>query len=172
MHQARRMHDDAAEKFADCLLPEAHAENRPARGDAPAHHVHRLTGIGRTTGSGPDADGVRVRDRALVQALLVVAHDVDPRAERTEEVREVIRERIVVIDEQDGGASRGRLQPSTSRTMRVFAKISSYSASGSLSATMPAEACQYARPPAVATLRRMMHESMSPSKSMCATLPA
>ncbi len=53
-----------------------------------------------------------------------------------------------------------RSDPSTRRSARALASVSSYSRSGMLSATMPAPACTKARPPAATRVRMAMAVSM------------
>ena len=106
-----------------------------------------------------------VRGRELggcVRVDLVVAPDDDLSAELLQQVREVVGERVVVVDEQDlHRAASARLSAvSSAASLR---RHSSCSACGLESATMPAPACRYATPSASTIVRIAMHVSSEPS---------
>jgi hypothetical protein len=81
------------------LLPETHAEQRTPRVDRPPDATHRLAGVRGPSRTGTDAHGIRGGDRFGIQAFVIVTQNVDARTERTEEVGEVVRERIVIVHE-------------------------------------------------------------------------
>src|SRR6266699_5004439 len=91
----------------------------------------------------------------------VVAADGDLGAELTEEYREVVRERVVVVDEQNQrwSASARSIAASTAASFR---RHSSCSAAGSESATIPAPACKYATPSRRRIVLIAMHVSSVP----------
>ena len=89
--------DLAAERLDDRLVPETHAERRHARA---AHELDQLRG--RTAGPGGEHE---VRRLERVVQLLGPAH-VHVRAELGEIVREVVRERVVVVDEKNHSSRR------------------------------------------------------------------
>src|ERR1700693_5054869 len=129
--------------LADLLQSEADAHHRRFRFERPAERGERLPGGSRAARTRADAQSVSLGDEFRLEPRVVIPDDVDLRSERTEEMRQVVRKRIVVVDQQDArfvGAHLSR--PKTSRTIWVLARISRYSACGSLSATIPAEACQ------------------------------
>ena len=84
----------------------------------------------------------------LVGVELVVPPHDDLRAERAEQVREVVRERVVVVDQEDHGAASCSDSASSiaASSARSLARHSSCSAAGSESATMPPPACRCATP--------------------------
>ena len=88
------------------------------------------------------------RQRAIVvDGDLVVAHDAHVLPQLAEVLHEVVGERVVVVDHEQHqllaprGAARARDLDGARRTARALLTHSSYSAPGSLSATMPAPAC-------------------------------
>ena len=88
------------------------------------------------------APGARARDR--VDRDRVVALDADVRAELAEVLREVVGERVVVVDQQelhDAASSAVRAIATARSTARALLTVSSYSSSGTESATSPAPAC-------------------------------
>ena len=87
VHQRRRVIDDAAEVFADRLQPQANPEQRTTRRDRPTDRLERLARALRPARPRPDADRVVPGDQLRFQTRIVVADDVDVRAERTEKVR-------------------------------------------------------------------------------------
>ena len=100
VHEALRLADLPAECLDDRLVPEAHAEGRHRGRQAP-DDVDARTGIRRTSGTGGD-DQVRRRELLrVVRVEHVVSDHDDLRAELFEEVRQVVREAVVVVDEQD-----------------------------------------------------------------------
>ena len=138
MHQVRRVDHVAAEDRTDALRAEAYAEQRMLRRRRFTQYRVHTARIFGASGARPHDGRVILREQAVDQTRVIVADHVHLRTGAPEEVREVVGERIVVVHEQQLHAGR----PKTARTMPVLCRISSYSAAGSLSATMPAEACQ------------------------------
>ena len=93
--------------------------------------------------------------------LVVAPHD-DLSAELLQQVREVVRKRVVVVDEQDlHRAASARLRAvSSAASLR---RHSSCSAWGLESATIPAPAWRYATPSRRTIVRIAMHVSSEPS---------
>src|SRR5213078_1259399 len=90
----------------------------------------------------------------------VVPPDRHLRAELAEQVREVVGERVVVVDQQDHRlASASSIAISSAASLR---RHSSCSAAGSESATIPAPACSSAAPPSRITVRIAMQVSKEP----------
>src|SRR5581483_1217444 len=108
--------------------------------------------------------GVLERDR-------VVAMDDDVRAELGEEVHEVVRERVVVVDHQDAHQPRPSARSIAASSAASLRRHSSCSAAGSLSATMPAPACSSARPSCSTIVLIAIHASSGPSGSEYRTAP-
>ena len=102
---------------------------------------------------------------------LVVAHDADLGSQLAQVLVEVVGERVVVVDEQDGLARRARsahsdlATRSASNMAPALASVSRCSVSGSESATMPAPACTVARPPSRTRVRMAMQKSRLPRRS-------
>ena len=97
--------------------------------------------------------------RAAVLAVdRVVAAHADIGAELSEEMREVVRERVVVVDQQDQRCSRSArsMAASTAASLR---RHSSCSAVGLESATIPAPACRCATPSSRTIVLIAMHVS-------------
>ena len=77
----------------------------------------------------------------VVDGARVVAHDAQLGAQLAEILDEVVGERIVVIDDENH-VSQARWAISSARSSaRALSRVSSYSAVGFESMTMPAPAC-------------------------------
>ena len=144
VHELPRGLDLAAEGFDDRLVAEADAERRAW----PRARQRTTSGVDprrRTAGPGGDDEVGRAEPCRRVRVDRVVAAHDHLRAELAEQVREVVRERVVVVDEQDQrcSASARSIAASTAASLR---RHSSCSAAGSESATMPAPACRCATP--------------------------
>src|SRR5579864_396020 len=166
---------------ADALMPQADAEDRDAsrqrfdkrRADA------GLRGRARAR---RDDDRFRRQRAHVVHRDGVVAADVRNLAQFAQILHEVVGERVVVVDHQDhrdlsryGPARRAALMPAaaynprraiSSARIRTLAllTVSSYSAAGSESATIPPPAWTYATPSRSVTVRIAMHVSSAPPK--------
>src|SRR5205085_572283 len=105
--------------------------------------------------------GDQVRGRVSVDC--VVSHNLHLAAERTEQMGQVVRERVVVVDQQN------HLRPSASSiassNAASFRKHSSCSAGGLESATIPAPACSRATPSCKTIVRIAMQVSSVPPGS-------
>ena len=138
VHQALGLADLAAVGLHDRLVAEAHAEGRHALAQ-PADDLQAGARVGRPAGPRGDDQVARLELLRRVGVDLVVADDGHLGAELLEEVREVVRERVVVVDEEDHAApSASSSAASSAASLR---RHSSCSAAGSESATMPAPAC-------------------------------
>src|SRR5262249_40911444 len=96
---------------------------------------------------GRDDDAPRGQRRHFGDGERVVALDAHLRAQLAQVLRQVVGERIVVVDEQQHVFYLivllvGRAMASARTTARALFTVSSNSASGSESATMPAPACR------------------------------
>ena len=157
VHELLRGLDLAAEGFDDRLMAEADAQRGHGRCQA-ADNVRRGPGVGRPAGARGDDEVGRAEPCRPVGVDRVVAADDHLRAELAEQVREVVRERVVVVDQQDQrcSASARSIAASTAASLR---RHSSCSAAGSESATMPAPACRCATPSCNTIVRMAMHVS-------------
>src|SRR6185503_9018560 len=104
----------------------------------------------------------------------IVQDDVDARAQDQERLRQVPRERVVVVHEQDVRAhpATSVAPASTARITSAFARISRYSLSARESATIPAPAWKVTRPRATESVRIVIAWSSAPSRPNQPTEPA
>src|SRR4051812_4342387 len=158
VHQALRLADLAAVGLHDRLMPEAHAERRYSLAE-PADDLEARARVGRTTGPGGDDQVARLELLRVVGVDLVVTDHGHLGAELLEEVREVVRERVVVVDQEDHAPSASSSAASSAASLR---RHSPCSAAGSESATMPAPACKRASPLSSTTVRMAMQVSKEP----------
>src|SRR5262249_19016107 len=114
---------------------------------------------------GPESDGVGHADR-------VVAEHVDVGTPLLEQVHEVPRERVVVVQHQDLHAYSASASSIAASSAASFARHSRCSAAGSESATTPAPAWSCATPPETTIVRSAMHVSIDPPGSTYPTAPA
>src|SRR4051812_13535332 len=163
VHRRLRAAHDAAVDNADRLVPEADAEQRDRRAEAP-DDVDRDPRVFRTPRAGRDDDLLRRHRADLVERHFVVAPHADLRAQLAQILHEVVGKRIVVVDDENHykpacASSSARI------TARALSRVSSYSAAGFESATMPAPAWTYACPSSMSTVRMVMQKSRLPAKS-------
>ena len=97
VHDLRRADDLPPERVSDGLMAEAHAEDRNLPREAP-DHVDANARIFRRAGPGRNHDALRLFCGNLVECNLVVAMHFQLLAQLAEELREVISERIVVVE--------------------------------------------------------------------------
>ena len=143
MHELAGVPDLAAEGLDDRLVAEADAERRRAWGQA-AQDRERLAGGRGATRAWRDDEVGGSQAVGLVGVDLVVAADDDLGAELAEHVREVVREAVVIVDQQDHRrASASSIARSSAAS---FFRHSSCSSAGTESATIPAPACRCATP--------------------------
>src|ERR1043166_116374 len=100
VHDAIVTDDLAAERIADALMSQAHAERRNGWSEA-LEHVVRNPRLLRRARPRRDDDVARLHCRDLVERDLVIAVDaqIDARVHFPEPLHEVVSERIVVVDE-------------------------------------------------------------------------
>src|SRR6478735_6570356 len=168
VHEALRLPDLSAEGLDDRLVAEAHAERRGRRRE-PANDLHGRAGALRPPGSRRDDEvGGTETLRPVRVDLVVAAHD-HLSAELLEQVDEVVREAVVVVDEQDHRSDSASVI-AVSRAAS-FRRHSSCSACGSESATIPAPAWRWATRSWSTTVRIAMQVSRSPFGCTCPTAP-
>src|SRR5947208_5513588 len=172
VHDAPGTHDRAAEGGADRLVPEADAEDgEPAR--EALDERHRDARLARRAWPGRDHDAVGAERRHLLQRDGIVAPHVDLGAELAQVLDEVVGEGVVVVDHEE--PQRRHQRASASRTAWIMARDllthSRCSASGSESATMPAPAWMYTRPPRKRTNRIVIAVSIAPENAKYPTAP-
>ncbi len=114
---------------------------------------------------GPGETTMRSGRRARISSTVqrVVPDDDDVPVERREDLDEVERERVVVVEDEDHGNSPAL---STARmSARALFSHSSASDSASESATIPAPACTWSTPFATTAVRIAIATSRFPAKS-------
>ena len=129
-----------------------------------------LVGGARARG---DHHGIGPHRQDLVGGGPIVAEDPHLARQFAQILDEVVRERVVVVDDNNHGVPWfARLTRSSART-NAFAlfTVSTYSRSGTESATMPAPACTYARFPATTIVRMVMAVSIFPENPRYPTAP-
>src|SRR5689334_3680547 len=110
---------------------------------------------------GRQDDGVGLHRDELGGRLLVGLHDDGGPAEALDQLDKVVRERVVVIDDEDHAfASTGA---TAGNRAAAFARVSRSSVSGSESATTPAPAWMLTSSPATTAVRIVMQKSRSPA---------
>src|SRR5207302_3040263 len=169
-------HHRRPERDRRALQSEAYPERRNPPLRALSHELGRAAGGLGSPWPGRDDQSVWAGVERRGERRIVGAKHRHLRAERTERLREVVGERVVVIDEQDLDRHRRASAPSTSstarRSARAFARVSSSSAAGSESATIPAPASMRQTPSAITAVRMPMHVSIRPSNPRYPTAPA
>src|SRR5438874_9825639 len=176
MPRLRRADHRCAKRDGSALEPETDAERRYAELRPLAHERGRPAGCLGTARSRRDHEALGTRIERDRERRVVGAKNGHLRAERTERLREVVCERVVVVDEQHACRHRTSSSPSTSsiarRSARAFALVSSSSAAGSESATIPAPAWIRQTPSAMTAVRMPMHVSIRPSNPRYPMAPA
>src|SRR5580765_41139 len=151
----------AAERLHHGLVPEAHAEGRDAR------CANELDELGRRASGAGGEDEVR---RLEVVAQLLRPSHGDLRAELAQVVREVVRERVVVVDQENHACSASARSIAASSAASLF-RHSWCSSAGSESATIPPPACSRASPSPRTIVRIAMQVSSAPPGSAYPTAP-
>src|SRR3990170_3464549 len=130
----------AAEDLADCLVAQAHSQDGHFPGEV-SDRLDEDARIGGPSGSGRKNQCLRRARFDFAHRYLVVALDFQLGAQFSEQLHQVVRKRIVVIEDED---HRG-VPPLSSWAMAMalssalpLLRVSSYSLSGTESATMPA----------------------------------
>src|SRR3990172_2964432 len=143
--------DLAAECLDDRLVAEAHAERGHSRAEA-ADQLDRYTSVRRTAWARRNDDPIGRKHLGLLDRDHVVAVDGDICAELLEEVHEIPRERVVVVDHEELHAYSRSARSIAASSAASLARHSRYSAVGSESATMPAPAWSLATPSPITIL--------------------
>src|SRR5262249_30561954 len=100
VHQVRRADDLRAEGLADRLMAETHPEDGRRAREA-QYDVDADACVGGRARPGRDHDVRGRHDGDLLERDLVVADDLRVRAQLAEVLDEVVRERVVVVDDED-----------------------------------------------------------------------
>ena len=118
----------------------------------------------RPAGAGERTRCVGASARLVSVDRVVPAHDRPRAPSSPKEVREVVRERVVVVDEQDHvrAPPRARSRP---RAPRACSGTPGAPPAGSESATIPPPACSSATPSCSTIVRIAMHVSSAPPGS-------
>src|SRR5205823_2208792 len=99
VHQLRGTHNFAAENFANALVTEANAEQRNVRSEFTNDMATDSSGA-RPTRAGRNANAFRNQLSNVSWTDLIVAFHQNFGAELTENLREIVGERIVIIDQE------------------------------------------------------------------------
>src|SRR4030095_310472 len=151
VHQHRGADDLAAEGVADPLVAQADAEHRRAPPEL-ADDVHRDAGVFGPPRARRNHDAIRLHRFDLAERDLVVAAHGRRRSQLAQVLRQGVGKRVVVVDEENRHSSVSAISMACSRA-RALSRVSSYSAAGFESATMPATAWMRATPPRVVLVR-------------------
>lgn len=100
VHDFFRADDFAAERIADGLMAEANTEDGNFAGEA-LDDGHAQAGFARRARAGRNNDALRAHARDFVESDFVVAAHGEFLSELAEVLRQVVSERIVVVDEQN-----------------------------------------------------------------------
>ncbi len=131
-----------------------------------SHRIDDDAGVGRVARTGRNDDPVGGHLGDPFERDLVVAVNDQIRAQLAQVLDEVVGERIVVVDDEDAhGYSPSEASSSARISARALSHVSSNSAAGSESITMPAPACTRAVEPDMTTVRIAMQKSRLPAKS-------
>src|SRR5438477_6947137 len=188
MHQFRRSHNLAAEDFGNALVTKTNSEQRNL-GAKVANDIATDSRVARPARAGRNANLCRTQSLNVPQRGFVVAFHHNICAELTKNLRQVIGERIVIIDQEKHNVAQvSNLRAQSNRKLETCAtsfarsiavstaialrSVSSRSLTGSESATMPAPACTYAFPFFKTTERNAMQLSQFQSKPNQPTAPA
>src|SRR3954471_12671807 len=102
----------------------------------------------------------------LLERDLVIALDDRRCAQLAEVLGEIERKRIVIIEQQQHDYSPASAIASAVSSARALSRVSSYSAAGLESATIPAPACTRALPLRIVIVRMAIQKSRLPAKSI------
>src|SRR5579871_1050237 len=152
VHDFAGPHHATTQRLGDTLMTEAHTQQRPPAGKK-AHRLQRDARALRRAGARRYHDVAGCHGLDLGQGLCVVADHLDRLAAFTDIAGEVVGEGIVVVDQGD---SHGATPCSVSISARALVSVSSYSAAGSESATMPPPAWKVSWRPRIAMVRMTM----------------
>src|SRR5215471_16634699 len=137
-------------------MSEAHAENR-RRLPQPTNELDGNPGLIRRARPGRDDDVARRHGHDVFHGQRVRSLDNGSFAQLANVAREVVHERIEVVDHEDHvDVTRASMMP------RALWNVSWYSCSASESATIPPPAFKYTRPSLASAVRMAMFVSSSP----------
>ena len=100
VHQVRSAHDVAAKSRADGLMSQADAENRNFAGEVP-DQIDADAGVLRRARTRRDHDALRLHGLDLGNCDLVVAANLDLRAQFPEVLNQVVGKGIVVVENEN-----------------------------------------------------------------------
>src|SRR5438067_2451540 len=162
MHQGRRANYLSAKHFANRLMAETHTKYGCGLMEA-SNHVFRDARIRRYTRPRRNHDPRRCQPLDFVEADLIIAIHAQFFTQLAEVLDEVVRERIVVIDDENHSPLSSSNPFCASVISRIRAldlfTVSMYSFSGIESATIPPPAWTYPLLPRTTRVRIAMHAS-------------
>ena len=159
VHEPFRRDDASAEGLGDGLVAEADAENRQASGEG-ADSVERDAGGVRVARAGREDESLRFQGFDSGDIDFIVPDDLHLRAKGANHLHEVVGEGVVVVDHEYHCSSSAKR--TASKTAFALPMVSSYSRSGTESATIPAPDRIVTRAPSLTSVRMTMAKSMSP----------
>src|SRR2546422_10508837 len=145
VHQPVGANHLAAEDLADALVPQADPQDWDLTGE-PLDDGAADPGVGRAAGSWRDHDRRRFLPHGLLDRDLVVPDHFGRVAQLTQILDEVPGEGVVVVDHEDHESNPRAASRTASSIACPLFRVSSHSASGSESATMPAPTPQWIFP--------------------------
>ena len=164
VHELLRVLDAAAERLADGLMAEAHAEDGDAAAE-PAYHFLADARVLRIAGTRRKDDVRGVQSLDFADGERVIAHYLDFRLNGRRLLKQVIGKRIVIVDQENHYPSTSEARSMASMTAFALFALSIYSLCGTESATMPPPACTVTVPFFLAAMRMAMQVSILPVKS-------
>src|SRR5947209_4384767 len=166
MHQDRRPDDLSPKRSRYALVSEAHTQCRDRRAEL-AHDVAGDAGLTGITWTRRHYNAGGVQLAYLFQRNGVVSFHPDFHVQGGKHLVQVVRKTVVVVDQQDH-----EMPPAASNMARALFMDSTYSRSGTESATIPAPACTCRTPSFTTPVRMVMAVSMLPPLLINPAAPA
>ena len=164
VHKLLRVLNSAAERLADGLMTEAHAEDRNAAAE-PAYHFLADARVLRVAGPRRKDDMRGVQSLDFANGERVIADNAHIRLDSRRLLEQVIGKRIVIVDQENHYPSTSDARSMAFITAFALFALSIYSLYGTESATMPPPACTVTVPFFLAAMRMAMQVSILPVKS-------
>src|SRR5690606_11464849 len=141
VYGTRRAENAATKSGGNRLMAETDAEKRDAMCGGSPDEINGNACFIWSAGTGGEQNGGRLECQCLLDADLIRADGAAFKAQLADIAGEVVNEAVEIINDEDHAVSPAStacsLTPSASHMLRALARVSSYSAAGSESATMP-----------------------------------
>ena len=164
VHELLRVLNSAAERFADGLMTEAHAEDGDAAAE-PAYHFLADARVLRVAGPRRKDDVRGAQSFDFADGERVIADNAHIRLDGRRLLEQIIGKRIVIVDQENHYPSTSDARSMAFITAFALFALSIYSLYGTESATMPPPACTVTMPFFLAAMRMAMQVSILPVKS-------